>query len=74
MNEKIARTWFKKIVEGVTSIHEGKIVHRDITLDNIYIKTKKENGSEVIDAIKIVDFGFGIKSDQKTKCLPGTYY
>lgn len=72
MNEKIARTWFKKIVEGVSSIHEGKIVHKDITLENIFIKTKKVNGAEVIDAIKIVDFGFGIKSDRNTKCITGT--
>lgn len=36
-------------------MHDAKLVHKDITLDNIYIKTSKVNGSEVIDAIKIVD-------------------
>jgi len=72
VTEKIARTWFKKILSALNSIHEMKIVHKDIKLENIYIKTKKVNGSEVIDAIRIVDFGFGIKTERQCKFMAGT--
>jgi len=55
VSEKIARTWFIKIVQGVSSIHENKIVHRDLKLENIFLKFKKNGETDIIDEIKIVD-------------------
>lgn len=53
-------------------IHLAKIIHRDLKLENIFLKFKKQGNAEVIDDVKIVDFGFGIKSDKNTKGLMGT--
>jgi len=39
---------------------------------NIFLKFKKQGNAEVIDEVKIVDFGFGVKSDKNVKGLMGT--
>lgn len=72
VNENIAKTWFKKILLGVHHIHESNIIHRDLKLENIFLKFKKNGDREVVDEVKIVDFGFGIKSDKNVKGLMGT--
>lgn len=60
------------ILLGVHHIHEKKIIHRDLKLENIIMKFKIQNFNQVIDDIKIVDFGCGIVSDVKSKGLMGT--
>lgn len=55
VSEKVARTWFKKIIQGVAAMHEHKCVHKDLKLDNILLKFKKEGTQDVIDDVKIVD-------------------
>lgn len=72
VNENIAKSWFKKILLGVHHIHESNIIHRDLKLENIFLKFKKNGDKEVVDEVKIVDFGFGIKSDKNVKGLMGT--
>jgi len=72
VKENVARSWFSKILLGVHHIHECKIIHRDLKLENIFLKFKKQGNAEVIDEVKIVDFGFGVKSDKNVKGLMGT--
>lgn len=72
VKENVARSWFSKILLGVHHIHESKIIHRDLKLENIFLKFKKQGNAEVIDEVKIVDFGFGVKSDKNVKGLMGT--
>lgn len=60
------------ILLGVHHIHEKKIIHRDLKLENIIMKFKIQNFKQVIDEIKIVDFGCGVNSDAKAKGLMGT--
>ena len=40
-------------------MHSKSIVHRDLKLDNILINQ--------LDEVKIIDFGFAVKCDQKEK-------
>jgi len=47
-----ARFIFRQILEGVSHLHHTGIVHRDLKMENIFIK---ESGSDVV---KIGDFGF----------------
>jgi 5'-AMP-activated protein kinase catalytic alpha subunit len=46
-----ARRFFQQIIVGVEYIHHKRIVHRDLTLDNILLDGNHKN-------IKIADFGF----------------
>jgi len=72
LSEQELKTWFKMILLGVHHIHEKKIIHRDLKLENIVVKFKINNFKQLIDEIKIVDFGCGINSDTKVKGLMGT--
>jgi len=72
VNEKTARNWFYKILMGVNHIHNANIIHRDLKLENIFLKFKKQGVAEVVDEIKIVDFGFGVKADKASKGMMGT--
>ena len=51
LSEKTAKFLFRQIILGIKHIHEHKIVHRDIKLENILI--------DLNNNIKICDFGIG---------------
>lgn len=72
ISEQDIKSWFRMILLGVHHIHEKKIIHRDLKLENIIMRFKIQNFNQVIDEIKIVDFGCGIVSDVKQKGLMGT--
>lgn len=74
VSEVIARTWFKKIIQGINSIHDSKLVHRDVRLENVFLKFKKDGANDIIDEVKIVDIGFGIKCDRQSKFIMGCEY
>ena len=48
--ENHAKKYFIQIANGVQALHEKKIVHRDLKLDNIFINKNYQ--------LKIGDFGF----------------
>ena len=50
--------WFKQIVSGISSVHERKILHRDLKPDNIFLTSSFQ--------LKIGDFGL-------SKSLSRTY-
>ena len=58
IEEKRAIKLFLQIVEGISYCHDKNICHRDIKLENILVIKN--------DIIKIIDFGFAIKSDLNT--------
>ena len=51
LGEKVAKHFFKQIIEGLLHIHQKGILHRDIKLDNILLDEKGN--------VKIADFGVG---------------
>jgi len=63
MSEAKAKKIFYFILLGVSHIHNINVLHRDLKLENIFVRFKgnKVNFNE-IDEIKIVDLGFGKKN------------
>eukprot|EP01016_Furgasonia_blochmanni_P030563 TRINITY_DN3176_c0_g1_i1.p1 TRINITY_DN3176_c0_g1~~TRINITY_DN3176_c0_g1_i1.p1 ORF type:complete len:474 (+),score=36.97 TRINITY_DN3176_c0_g1_i1:66-1487(+) len=60
LSEDKARMIFKQVVEAVDYCHSKSIVHRDLKLDNILLDEETLN-------IKIIDFGFSIKTENDTR-------
>ena len=63
--EKHIKNWCIQILNGLEYLHENKIIHRDLKLENIFIC------SETSD-ICIGDFGLSTNSTSKTKSCIGT--
>ena len=58
IDEKTCKIFFYQIVKGINYCQLKNICHRDIKLENILIIDNKK--------IKIIDFGFGIKTNNNT--------
>ena len=75
-SEEIIQYLMKQIIDAFKYIHELKIIHRNINLDNIllhYDNEEDENNLNLMKAqIKIIDFGFSCKiKDNKLKYFFG---
>ena len=58
-SEKVARHFFKQIVEGLKYCHENGICHRDLKPENLLLDSKF--------VLKIADFGFACMIEGKDK-------
>ncbi len=58
--EKIVRNYTKSLLKAVETLHENKIMHRDIKGANIFLKAIDPNHPEKI-VLKLGDFGCSIK-------------
>jgi len=56
---KMARFFFRQIVNGLAVLHQNNIAHRDIKLEN-FILTKEYN-------LKLIDFGFSCEINNSNK-------
>ncbi|TKR64352.1 hypothetical protein L596_024904 [Steinernema carpocapsae] len=74
MSEKIAAVIFQQVCSAVASLHNLKIIHRDLTTNNILLKKKITTSNP--DWIKIKLCDFGLVANQKThgpaKTVAGT--
>ena len=62
--EQIVQYLMRQIIDALVYIHDKKIIHRDLKLDNIMVhfdsEIDKQNLNMMKAKIKIIDFGFSI--------------
>jgi len=72
MEEQNAKQIFYKILLGCSHMHKTNIIHRDLKLENIFVKfTTEKVDLNQIDEIKLVDVSLGQKSSNKPKNFDG---
>jgi serine/threonine protein kinase len=63
--EEYVQHLMSQIIDGLYYIHQQKIIHRDLKLDNIMVNFDSEQDKENLNMmkarIKIIDFGFATK-------------
>ena len=63
--EEIVQHFMRQIVDAFKYMHERKIIHRDVKLDNILLNYDNEKDKENFDlmkaTVKIIDFGFACR-------------
>ena len=63
--EEIVQHIMRQIIDAFKYIHERKIIHRDIKLDNILLNYENEDDKKNLNLmkaqVKIIDFGFACK-------------
>ena len=63
--EEFVQHLMRQIIDGLYYIHQKKIIHRDLKLDNIMVNFDSEQDKENLNMlkarIKIIDFGFATK-------------
>ena len=63
--EEIVQYLMRQIVDAIKYLHDRKIIHRDLKLDNIMVSFDNENDKNYVNMmkakIKIIDFGFAIQ-------------
>mmetsp|Transcript_5387 Transcript_5387/g.11293 ORF Transcript_5387/g.11293 Transcript_5387/m.11293 type:complete len:106 (-) Transcript_5387:1328-1645(-) len=58
LSEQNARKVIYDVLIGVSHMHQKKVIHRDLKLENILVKRTPD---KTIDSIKIIDLGLGTK-------------
>jgi NIMA (never in mitosis gene a)-related kinase len=63
--EEIVQHIMKQIISAFKYIHERKIIHRDVNLQNILLHYENEEDKENLNImkaqVKVIDFGFACK-------------
>ena len=64
-SEEIVQHFMRQIISAFKYMHERKIIHRDVKLENILLDYDNEKDKENFDLmkanVKIIDFGFACK-------------
>ena len=75
-SEEIIQYFMRQIIDALKYIHEKKIIHRDLKLDNIMINYNsdidKKNFNILKTDVKIIDFGASVQGDKATTVV-GTF-
>tara|TARA_B110001469_G_scaffold126966_1_gene146106 strand:- start:2240 stop:3160 length:921 start_codon:yes stop_codon:yes gene_type:complete len=68
--ENECKNYITGIIDGLKHMHDNKIIHRDIKLENILVKNEIDIESGLLYKVpKLCDFGFSIK--QETEKITG---
>jgi len=59
ISEQETKKIFRRIISGIQYLHQKKIAHRDIKLDNIMVNENYD--------VKIIDFGFSLFTTKNKK-------
>ena len=76
--EEIVQHFMKQIVSGIQYLHNNKILHRDLKLDNILLNFDNEEDKKNFDflksKVKIIDLGFAryLQNDSLAQSLLGS--
>ena len=77
-SEEVIQYFMRQIIDALKYIHEKKIIHRDLKLDNIMINYNndidKKNFNILKTDIKIIDFGASVQGDKATTIVGTVRY
>lgn len=77
LSESECKYYMKGITDGLKYMHDNKIIHRDIKLENILVKNEIDKETNLIVKVpKLADFGFSIIQEENmiTGVIGTSYY
>merc|ERR1719300_244706 len=65
MEERLARTYFRQLIQGIEDCHRVGVVHRDIKAQNVMFDASYK--------LKIIDFGFAHLKQHQAELISQTH-
>lgn len=69
LDETSSKSLMYKLLLGINHMHESNVIHRDLKLENLFVKIE----NSLISEVRIVDFGLAVSTEKYANGVCGTY-